>query len=355
MFIKCIILTGTVCLWTSAQAASSVGFTTLDSSFEVDGSPIVVSNMPKIKSQDSIPACAGFSSATVAQFYICKNSKPPIQDCSGLDSSREVSPLNMIAWMHTNKGIGVQEQRNHNNIQLYHEKSSATLALQNAANASLFYADSCFPMDHLVNELGDYNFDKVEGIFNKIEKEYRKYTTEGSLCESCLVKATSELGISASILDLKEALPKKGDDTTFGEYLFKITLDKCHDFVGKRIRPKPTFGMFPSEKSDIKYEKLIDKVKSVLSTGMPLAAGGICIEKIGKNCKTTHSVTISGYRKVCKGSGSAKTCRDVVKVQNSWGKDWQKEYDDGWVDAKELFSNQIANPEVMKNMLAWYS
>ncbi|MNT58070.1 hypothetical protein D3C72_1954850 [compost metagenome] len=94
---------------------------------------------------------------------------------------------------------------------------------------------------------------------------------------------------------------------------------------------------------------MIDKIKEVLNQDNPLSLDGICIEYSGTECKTRHSVVISGYRKMCKGVGKERSCRDVLRVQNSWGKDWQEDFGNGWVDAKELLSSVKS-----KQMLSWY-
>ncbi len=37
--------------------------------------------------------------------------------------------------------------------------------------------------------------------------------------------------------------------------------------------------------------------------------------------------------------GSTRNCKEVFKLHNSWGVEWQKKNNDGWVDADTLVQN----------------
>ena len=58
----------------------------------------------------------------------------------------------------------------------------------------------------------------------------------------------------------------------------------------------------------------------------------------GDECKSVHSVVISGYKKVCT-KDSKPVCKDVFKIHNSWGAEWQRMNNDGWVDADAFTQN----------------
>ncbi len=358
-------------LW---SCPSFAGFVTVSSSFVTSGPPIIVDNMPRVRSQESLPICSAYSASCVAQRYICKVKN---LNCASLDRKDEISPLSMLAWMHTNRGEGVAEARNHRNIQFYTKISNAATALKNASGSFLFMGDSCYPLDQLANDLSSSSEDKLSGALSTIQKEYDRYRatttekTEGNICEDCLVGAVQELNIASNIEDLKKAMLPKNKEDTFGEFLYRLTLGKCRDVVGIKVKPSPKFDMFPESMESIspprgsgmnpgdlrkfRLEKVVNKLKDVLKTKNPLTVGGICLQYEGPKCVVTHSVAVSGYRKMCKKVNGIDQCRDVVKVQNSWGEDWQKNHDDGWVDAGELFSNQLRDPEALRNMLAWYS
>ena len=67
-------------LWYSAAyAVPSDPFTPVDLAGKSECDQSVISNMPRVRSQDSLPICGAMSSSTVVQFEMCKIKK--IQDC----------------------------------------------------------------------------------------------------------------------------------------------------------------------------------------------------------------------------------------------------------------------------------
>ncbi|MGG1928988.1 hypothetical protein ABFY58_23680 [Enterobacter soli] len=79
-------------------------------------------------------------------------------------------------------------------------------------------------------------------------------------------------------------------------------------------------------------------IKSVLNDGRPIALSGICMDKKmrGKSCNNAHAVVISGFKTLCDKNNH---CLDVLKVVNSWGDAWQRENNDGWLEAKPLLDS----------------
>lgn len=347
-----------VFLLTLWSCQSFAGFSTLDTSWATDKNSLVeIKNMPRLRSQDSVPDCWGFSSATIAQYNICNRPNPP-KVCSELGPKQEISPLSMVGWTHTNNlKDGVPEIRNHKNIQFGIEGATAAKALMTAKNEFIFMAESCYPHDQLATQYGIYQEDVVKNILENLKKKYEEFNkqkTEGNFCEECYVKSVEQealkLKINAPIEDIKSALKGK---KTFGEFLYRITLGRCEDMV--QAEPSPNFSMYPPAQNRYPpakelYNDMISKVKDVLKTGNPLAFDGICIKLEKGKCAPAHSVVISGYRKVCK----AGNCRDVLRIQNSWGADWQEKHDNGWIDAEDLLSDVVNNPQLIKNTLAWY-
>lgn len=338
-----------------------------------------VANMPRVRSQDSMPICSSMASATIAQFQICKSLR--IANCSRVDRENEVSPFSTLAWTHTNTGQGVPELQNHENIQMYGKTQGAAVdALRNAKKDALFVSDSCFPLDQFANEyeVGDdpdknrENEIKVQNIFDKIAENYKKYQarnkTEGQFCEECA--AISGAALKLRITSTADEIKAHMDDSkglNASQFLYNLTLGMCKD--GVAIEPSPKFEMFPTdfkkakklatkngskEVPDFNYNALIKKIKTVLSSKNPVAFDGVCLKYEGNKCVTGHSVVISGYRKVCKDSSCGTECRDIIKVQNSWGEDWQKRNNDGWVDAKTLMSYVTEDASRMENVLSWY-
>ncbi|MFS4459479.1 hypothetical protein [Bdellovibrio sp. HCB2-146] len=339
--------------WEFAKAIPHSPFTLISKTQKEVCEPTEIANMPRVRSQDSLPICDSFSSATVLQYQICKINK--IDNCAGVSRDLEISPLSTLAWTHTDKGAGVHETRNHQNLNFYANAGGATDALSNSSKSFTFISDACFPIDQLANSFGDNADDRIRNVVEKIEKEYMRAKTESGYCEDCLKGAALEMGITTSLEDLRSKVSaSKEQDDTPAEFLYRLMLKGCtKGQISLRPSKTPKFNMFPPSKDS--YTGLINKIKEVLSSKNPLTFDGVCLQYEGKKCVKGHSVVISGYRKVCKQNSDCKTeCREVLKVQNSWGADWQKQNDDGWVDAKSLLSYVTDNPDLMQNSLAWY-
>jgi hypothetical protein len=383
MFMKYFIALVTLWSWNIAYGIPHSPWAFVEASGKEKCGVVEIGNMPRVRSQDSIPICGSMCTATLAQYQICKNNSGLYPDCSKIPRNQEVSPFAALAWMHTNTGSGVHELQNHSNLTIYGKdlEGGASDGLENASGEFVFATDSCFPFDQFANDHGLNAFPKLEEIFNQIDQEYIKYAdkkerekTEGDICENCEVaKAVARLNIPVSLDEIKsslEASKKAGKDSK--QAMYDLTIGNCKEAV--TLDQSPKFDKFPKgyanavkkkDKNTLKqftYDALIGKVKNVLegrpgNPGNPLAFDGVCLEYVGKECKkgSGHSVIISGYRRVCKNNSKCVAeCRDVVKVQNSWGKDWQIKNDDGWVDAETLFSYVTADPARMENVLSWY-
>lgn len=326
------------------------------------------------RSQGDIPICGAYSSAAVIQFQVCKKFSGACIDGVPTSAKTTVSPLSTLTWMRPNPGKNSGElSSDFTSLKFYTtEVGGAADVLLNASKFPSFFSESCFPIDQLVNRFDNKDFKK---IISTIETEYSKAKLEGDgICVDCLKGSALEtsakaLGISSEKIAEKLVEAKK-EDASPSQYLQKLMLENCPDKIKFRPSQAPKVDYFPRQSADFTYEKLIGKVKEVLSGGNPLTMDNICIEyKADGSCKTFHSVAISGYRKVCKNIDDEKDkcsvqCRDVVKVHNSWGADWQKRLEiaegkeagdgEGWVDAKKLTEYMTKNRSFMKNSLAWY-
>lgn len=322
---------------TLAQAETVSCFATVDSnvyaSSTVDSN---LPNLPRVRNQGGFNACVGYASACVAQYYQCNFGKPGIIPCSQVESKRELSPLAMLGLANrTDERSADGDLGNHNNIKF---GGAGEAALGNISNFGSALAESCYPFDQVVNKYGNdptastAMLDRLRSLYSK-----NKGKTEGDICFDCINKAVQEdLKTDTNIADIKLALKEK----TFAEFLYSVTLgknrDNCPDVV--EIKPDSKFNSFPAKNDKVKPEALIGKIREVLKTGYPLLLDGICPIKINGKCTGRHSLAITGYREQC--TKDKTKCRKVVRVQNSWGEDWQKQYDDGWIDAETLLGGE---------------
>jgi len=252
---------------------------------------------------------------------------------------------------------------------MYSNNGDASDALINAARAFVFHPESCYPMDKFINKYGDASDAKMKEIIAKLKTELKRAKTEAAICESCLDSAMMDLGSTAPIADIKTKLveyyamnkqneiDKKNkvekdvwDWKTPDNVLYDLMLADCkEESVDLRPSQTPKVDYFPKKEDPASYdrEKMISKVEEVLATGNPLTFGGVCQNYEDGRCKYTlnkeehsglHVVVIHGYTKLCDNDKCDSGCRRAFHIQNSWGEDWQRDNNDGLVDAEDLLS-----------------
>jgi hypothetical protein len=251
-----------------------------------------VSNMPRVRSQDSLGVCFGFSSAVVAQHYYCEQNK--IQ-CNPLDEKSEISPMSMVAWANpddVNKRAGTWT--NHSNIR-FGGYGYAALGHFAVDRTNTITPEACYPFDQFANRYGS-NQAAVDVIILKLKAEYDKYKTEGHACEECLIKIVrNDLGAKTSLSDLAKGLEQK----TFDQFLYTAYFGSCEENEIS-LEPPPKMNMFPKQNETADYRQVISEVKRVLASGRPLNLDSICPFYENSKCISGHSVVITGYKSLCK-------------------------------------------------------
>lgn len=318
------------------------------------GSVIEIPNMPRLRSQDSLPICIGISAATIAQKFVCDQKTKEYPDCSQIPPAKEISPFSMISWAKPTDEKGDPfSYQNHKNITLGNLSGAA--ALMHSAKLFSFMPESCYPLDQIANTYADKNKKEVDAILEELTKIYKdnRTKTEADIaakpCDNCpspLEKINNSLATAASAREIHEALQAN----SFPEFMYAVIHEKCDRL---RLNPKPLFNYFPKEEDNITNGlDLLPKIKEILQKTIPLQIGNVCFLRDPDNkCKGAHSFVISGYKRVC--STTSKNCKELFKVQNSWGKDWQNENNDGWVDAESILKNVTNTPKINTGTLSW--
>ncbi|MBC7458606.1 MAG: hypothetical protein H7235_10025 [Bdellovibrionaceae bacterium] len=373
-----------IILWSSSMAIaagvsvkSSFAFKPL-LDLTVESSKIEISNMPKIRSQGEFPICYGIAAATLAQWYVCKEKN--IADCKQVPPESEISPFSMVGWARKNivicekkdgklfdeigsevpaeycgtEKLGGAIASSYSNLGLFEGASSA--AMMNSARAFSFKTEACFKNDEVINRYGKTK-DSVEDFLNKVKSLYanNKGKTEG--CESCLTGIAEEANKLLSTNQINVSLIKEAlDKNTVQEFLYKIVFRDCPSIsVSRRPNVKlyPDTYVLAGEKDAASVNDIAEKVKTVLTQGKPVLLNDICLLRdANNNCTEEHVVVISGYKEACDKSG--KSCKKLLKVQNSWGADWQKLNNDGWVDEATLMANISHQSPFKRGVLSWY-
>lgn len=338
------------------------GFTVISAQEEkskVSCQKIVMPNsMPRVRSQDSFPLCQSYAAATMIQYQYCKRKE--IKDCSQVSPDQEVNPLSVHnKLMEDVRGVFSPQK-----INFKSGYGGAIDGISKTVDSFVHYPESCYPMDQLIAKYGDNSPAKIAQAIAKLNKEIRKAKTEGDICTTCIEGVVKDLQSNVPIDEIKKSIleyhahnqdnivngkNKEVIDTYTGEnLLFKLLLDNCKaDPISQRRSQAPKFADFPNEDGDKNTESMISKVKEVLGTGNPIAFDGVCLNYENGKCEYTldkkkhsagHAVVIHEFVNLCDNDKCDSGCRRAFRIQNSWGKDWQKENNNGLVDAEDLLS-----------------
>lgn len=333
---------------------------------EAPNSTVEIKNMPRFRSQDSFGVCYAFAAQTIIQKKICddyNSDKPSIpMICNELPLNQEISPFSVATLARE-----LKEEESALNSSLFKSinisDQKIAFVLKNAAERFRFEPECRYPFDVVANKYGEKK-EIVNKVIKDIEASYiaNKAKTEAraDICVDCIAEDVNEkLGTQVYAEQIEEALQKG----TFQEFLYsiifpepsskqkclgekssskeclqvKVNQSKCKEL---RYRIRPEYKRYPGGEEVGDNKSMIAKIKEVLQknpTGNPVAMEGVCIERdsITGTCKSKHGFVISGYKKVCSNS----KCLDLIKVHNSWGKDWQDRHNGGWVHAESILEN----------------
>lgn len=319
-------------------------------SYEVKEETKIVKNLPKVRSQDSIGACTGFASWVLAQHYLC--AKKGVSDCANPPPDIDISPYSLLTSTYS---------ANLDNSKVSGPKSETIFGgntednLESLIQNGVLMPESCMSSDQIANKFPDSKTNqKIQFHTENLIKDYylkmlelkksnknNKSSTEGGICTECIVNEIQKsYGVSIVKEDLRKSFEKYNEN--FRMFLDYLLFKKCEDNLIDMTDYKMRTGQYPEKfKLGYKYDpkEALVKIKEQLDNDIPVAINAICACKYEKSNKCGgHSVAVVGHKTVCKNYGSKDSCRTLIKVQNSYGKEWQENNNDGWVDAETILS-----------------
>ena len=295
------------------------------------GEVIEVKNMPEARSQGGLPVCYGITAWYAYMQFQCKNSG---SDCKHLEADKTLSPI-MLGALGVDKELHEKYGKTYNKVIPYSIGGGAGKALSELAGEDEMYADSCFPLERMIQKFGGNNR-KMYNAFEALRTQFfDKNKSEGKVCMTCLLDTLrNDFDLNSDQNTAQQAL----DENVFDKFLFDLFVKNC-----KKKVPIGEFslGGWPNMSETRSYEGFISRLTGLLKRNTPVLAD-ICLDQKNvrsEQCKSGHAVVIAGYRKVCNGS----KCTDYLKVINSWGESWQKQNSDGWVDGRNLYEYMEAD------------
>lgn len=349
------ILATVLCLIQTQTSWGAQGLDVISKDFKPqENSVIQVSNMPRVRSQDSAGICYSFVAASLIDEANCSSQK--INDCTAVSDEQKVSALDISRFSKVlDSESDTTDRFNYEGLGL--EGGATVFTLENALQSGSIAKESCAPFDQLVSNMSDpaKAIEIEKATWKRFEDAYKTYQKKTKSCMDCGLEYATAVGAQ-----IKEEFKLKATNTdildafaqdTYSKFLDKLLVpDKCWDLKNQTsLKGNWTHKAYPEPNVKSNYDEYIKKIKEVLTkkrplgigfcTQTPLTASSIASCGKMKNGKVIsgegHAVIIKGYRKVC---NLKNECRESLQVQNSWGQSWQNSNDDGWVDAKELIS-----------------
>ena len=324
IFVK---LIKTICLFLSTLTSiyAQYPYELADNSYKNTGEIIEISPMSPIKDQGAIGLCYAFAAASLLEHYRCSELG---LSCS--DSKDFLSTLDVASY----------EESGNKTLK---EGGTPQFILTNIANERKVAREECAPYLSLrakVNLLDkSYENEQLgwqflsEGWKNLQWKLKSERKTE---CISCMANNIKCMfpNMKTPLEQIEGALK---DAKAVESFLYKTIIpEHCLDKSEALEIPKYVVSSFPTylDKDLLGLSSLENKIIKLLSAKIPMQVN-ICTAKADNGrCSAAHAIVLYGLKEVC--NEEKNECKKMVKVKNSYGEEWQKVHNDGWVDLQVL-------------------
>ncbi len=314
----------------------------------------IISNLPPLTDQGSLPLCFAHAAATVYNYYVCKGLG---QDCASAPKSALASPLDITRYAsRPENNEGLEYSSSYPAIRI-----SGGSALYTLEKAALFAGEvasqQCAPYESFfigTASTGQGVADTVVLSQNEtlasLEAFYKKYNPPCST--QCPPGTLEELGailpnFHTDILALSRALRRE----SFDGFLTRLAIPANCALARNRAffdRNDYTMGMLPpTGKKSLSYTQYRKAIIDAVKRDNPVILEGICLSAKKKNgkCDDMHALVVYGYAELC----DAERCYTGLKLRSSWGQEWQAAADERWYDAKALFERSAQ----LEGMVGW--
>jgi hypothetical protein len=316
-----------------------------------------IEDMPPTLSQDSFGLCYGFSAATLLNYWNCMAVKKsdPTYKCSSMSEKERFSPIGISRYSGESENGG---RRDKYYDELLPEGSPITVLKTVTEKTKKAASEECASLDVFLAKKKDKK--EQEEVWKELEASYADIRKRSANCPTCL----SDTYATAKEEKVRKDFNVPADDDgnrvlqsfskeTYGKALNQLMYPlKCgEEEQSVKLKTPMSVVNFPEKKLDEKkgFEVTMDKIMEKLDQKIPMilsfCAGAPPTEKCSEKVRGVdgssiekgmgHGLVITKYRKYCKGSDT-KNCYFTVKVQNSYGKSWQENNNDGWVDARSI-------------------
>ena len=298
---------------------------------EVAGTKIEIDNMPAYKTQGELGECKAFSLAAILQQYVNTIWKSDIPDPKNPAADMAISHFGLMAY--TNQIPNIDKTLRFNQSG---GKSMNEVIDDLSRNGNKLILENSKPFENITKEFSstlglvkrDEFLNYLQHIFNNLKNSN---VTKIKDCTNEILKLNSIVNLNFNQLNLKKSLTKKD----FEQFLYSLFFDDCkmENFPSGFSAAAFPLDIMNVEPNDIKVQ-----IIKGLRLNKPVLFPALCVsQNLGEECKLGHSLVFSGFKQV----KINNIIKDVFKVHNSWGEEWQKINNDGWMDADLICQNTV--------------
>lgn len=297
---------------------------------EVEGTKIEIPNMPAYKTQNGLGECRAFSLAVLLQHHTCQKWKSDITDCKNPPADSAISYFGLLIY--TNQSVDQTSTFQPNQTKM---RSMYTIIESLSKSGNHLILESCKPFDNLTKNFSAsvYNgHEKRDDFFSYLKNLFLTLKNKNIIKNNAdeVTKLNNYVDLKFNELTLKKAITKEN----FDEFLYTLFFDDC------KLENFPSG--FSAMAFPVDQEVSTNEIKMQVVKGLkydkPVILPYMCISANKSNeCEVGHSIVIAGYKNVI----HKNIKKDLFKVHNSWGIEWQKINNDGWVDADSICQNIV--------------
>lgn len=321
---------------------------------EISGTKIEIENMPAYKTQSDFGDCKAFSLAAILQQYVNTKWKSDIPDPKNPPADLAISHFGLMAYTNRTryngenlekllaKGYSKEEleiKGLEETLQFLQEKGRGIHDVINdlSKNGNRLILENCKPFENITKEFslkGKKGLEKRDEFLNYLKEIFLniKNTNEQNIkdCAQEINKLNEFVNLNFNQKTLKKALTKNNYD----QFLYTLFFDDC-----KKENFPSGFrdAAFPLDSMNVTPIEVKHQIIKGLKLGKPIILSLCVSQNKGNECESSHLLVVSGFKQAKHGN----VINDVFKVHNSWGVEWQRKNNDGWIDADVLTQNTV--------------
>lgn len=284
-----------------------------------DNTKLELKNLPPLRDQGRFGLCYAHSSLLLLEHLRCSNNPNPSECYNNKGSVLHLSRYHNTA---TEERIRMGGDPRSVLTRFNQDKKLATEVCSEYEDWKKL--DALYKDERKKLMMPDSERDENDFFYYISRRMKQNTATEGDL--TCWANDLMKAGVNQNLQDIM-AILSRGKEVNWQELRYQLLVPKS--CLKSMIQyPDYTTHIYPTYKDQKSFKGYRDFVFRALSQGHPVEAS------FKSSANGYHSATITGQRHVCDGA----KCEYQFRIQNSYGKSWQDNNDDGWVNAEHLTS-----------------